>query len=126
MSEAPAAQAVTANRLDTGEVVFRRAGGWAPRLADADLYPSPEAAEVAVTAAKAEPLAVVDPYRIELNLDGGLPVPRSYRERVRALGPTIHPDMGKQAEGGALVEALRAASGAGRSTGRLGLIARKR
>ena len=121
-----AAQAVTANRLDTGEVVFRRATGWAPRLADADLYATPDAAEAVVTLAKGEPLVVVDPYRIELRLEGGQPIPQSYRERVRALGPTIHPDMGKQAEGGVLVEALRAASGAGRSTGRLGLIARKK
>lgn len=120
------AQAVTANRLDTGEVVFRRAAGWAPRLADADVYLTPAAAEAVVATAKAEPLVVVDPYRIELRLEGGLPIPQSYRERVRALGPTIHPDMGKQAEGGVLVEAMRHAEGAGRSTGRLGLIARKR
>ena len=38
-------------------------------------------------------------------------VPTSYRERVRALGPTIHPDMGKQAEGGVVVEAHRSPRG---------------
>lgn len=119
-------QAVTANRLDSGEVVFRRGSGWAARLADADTYFDAEAAEAIVLGAKAEPTVVVDPYRIELRGEGGLLVPQSYRERVRALGPTVHPDIGKQAEGGALTEALRAASGAGRSTGRLGLIARRR
>ncbi|MBE7218587.1 MAG: DUF2849 domain-containing protein [Caulobacteraceae bacterium] len=123
---AAAAQAVTANRLDTGEVVFRRGAAWAARLGEADVYPTAEAAEAAVQAARAEPVVVVDPYRIELRIEDGLPVPQSYRERVRALGPTVHPSMGKQAQGGALVEALRAASGVGRSTGRLGLIARKR
>ena len=123
MSEA--AHAVTANRLDTGEVVFRHGVDWRPRLADAELYPTPEAAEAVVAAARDEPLVVVDPYRIELRLEAGLPIPQSYRERVRALGPTIHPDMGKQAEGGALVEAVQAAAGGARSTGRLGLIRRK-
>ena len=43
-----------------------------------------------------------------------------------ALGPTIHPDMGKQAGGGEAVRVLQAAQGSGRSTGRLSLIARKK
>lgn len=118
-------QAVTANRLDTGEVVFRHGEAWAPRLADAQLFATPEDAEAAVARAKSEPRTVIDPYRIELRMEGGLPIPQSYRERVRALGPTIHPDMGKQAEGGPLIEAVQHASGGGRSTGRLGLIRRK-
>ena len=118
-------QAITANRLDTGEVVFRRGDAWRPRLADAELYPTSEAAEAALAPAKAEPLVVVDPYLIDLRLEGGLPIPQSYRERVRALGPSTHPEMGAQAEGGALVEAVRSASGGARSSGRLGLIRRK-
>ena len=115
-------QAITANRLDTGEVVFRAGDAWRPRLADADLYAAPEAAQAAVALAKAEPLVVIDPYLIDLRVEAGLPIPQSYRERVRALGPSTHPDMGVQAEGGALVEAVRRASGGARSSGRLGLI----
>ena len=118
-------QAVTANRLDTGEVVFLDGDAWRPRLADAELYAAPGTAEAAVTRAKAEPLVVIDPYLIDLRLEGGLPIPLSYRERVRALGPSTHPDMGVQAQGGPLVEAVRAASGGARSSGRLGLIRRK-
>jgi hypothetical protein len=41
------------------------------------------------------------------------------------LGPTNHLGHGKQAEGGAMIEALQHASGAARSTGRVNLIKRK-
>ena len=47
------------------------------------------------------------------------------RERLRALGPTNHPQHGKQAEGGADIAALVAAEGAARSVGRVNLIKRK-
>ena len=46
-------------------------------------------------------------------------------ERIRALGPTNHLHHGKQAEGGAMIEALQHATGAARSTGRVNLIKRK-
>jgi hypothetical protein len=118
-------QALTANRLSDGIVVFRSKQGWVERFPDAELFTDPAPAETALAAAKALPQALVDPYLIDIRLDGGQPVPVSYRERVRALGPTIHPDMGKQAEGGPIIEAIQHAAGAGRSTGRLSLIRRK-
>ncbi len=118
-------QALTANRLSDGIVVFWSHGQWAERFPDAELFTEPAPAEAALNAAKALPRALVDPYLIDIRLDGGQPVPMSYRERVRALGPTIHPDMGKQAEGGPIIEAIQHAAGAGRSTGRLSLIRRK-
>ena len=93
---------------------------------DADLYDAPEPAAAALDAARAEALVVVDPYLIDCVMEGAVAVPVSYRERVRALGPTIHPDMGKQAQGGEAVRVLQAAQGSGRSTGRLSLIARKK
>ena len=52
-------------------------------------------------------------------------MPIAFRERVRALGPTIHPDMGKQTEGGPVLEAIAAASGAARSAGRINLIKKR-
>jgi sulfite reductase (NADPH) hemoprotein beta-component len=52
-------------------------------------------------------------------------VPLSYRERIRALGPTNHPQHGKQAAGGDDIAALKHAHGAARSTGRVALIKRK-
>ena len=117
--------AITANRLADGDVVFWAAGCWVQRFADATLFEDMVGLDSALDEAKAEVTTVIDPYMIEVVLDEGVPVPTSYRERVRALGPTIHPDMGKQAEGGAVVQAMQAAHGAARSTGRLGLIRRK-
>ncbi len=118
-------QALTANRLSDGIVVFWSHGRWAERFPDAELFTDAALAETVLAAAKALPRELVDPYLIDIRLDGGQPVPVSYRERVRALGPTIHPEMGKQAEGGPVIEAIQHAAGAGRSTGRLSLIKRK-
>lgn len=118
--------ALTASDLRDGAVVFWAQGVWARRFADAQLFDTTEPGQVALDSAKAQPTIVVDPYLIDLVLEDGVAVPTSYRERVRALGPTIHPDMGKQAEGGTVVQALRAHAGGARSSGRLGLIRLKK
>ncbi len=121
--------AITASDLRDGEAVFWASGAWVRRFADAELFDpieAPAAMETALAEAKAQPTVVVDPYMIDLVLSDGVAVPTSYRERVRALGPTIHPDMGKQAEGGAVIEALRTQVGGARSSGRLGLIRLKK
>lgn len=117
--------ALTANRLTDGEAVFWRAGQWVGRFADAELFDNRETAEVAEGHAKNQQTVVVDPYLIDLIESEGLWAPLSYRERVRALGPTNHPHHGKQAEGGADIVALQQAHGAARSTGRVDLIKRK-
>jgi len=117
-------KALTANRLDDGEVVFWKAGRWVERFAEAELFADPEIGEAAEAHAKNQPTAVVDAYLIDLVESEGLWAPLSYRERIRALGPTNHLGHGKQAEGGAAIEALQHASGAARSTGRVNLIKR--
>ena len=94
-------------------------------FAEAELFDERELGEAALAVAKTQSTLVVEPYMIDVVLDDGSPIPTSYRERVRALGPTIHPDIGKQAEGGAVVEAMRAHAGGTRSSGRLSLISRK-
>src|SRR3569833_2878770 len=101
---------VTGNRLADGEVVFWGEDGWVPRFADAWLLPDAATADATLDRAKADPTVIVDPYIIDVRMDGDLPVPIAFRERVRALGPTIHPDMGKQTEGGAIIEAIAEAS----------------
>ena len=117
---------ITANRLIDGEVVFWQAGQWVERFADAELFADDDAAGPAgVDAAKAQPTVIVDPYLIDLTEGPAGLAPVSYRERIRALGPTNEPTHGKQAEGGAAIEALQAATGAARSTGRVDLIRRK-
>lgn len=118
-------KALTANRLADGEVVFWSDGRWVERFAEAQLFDDSDAAETAEGHGKAQPTEVVEPYLIDLTDTDGVWTPVSYRERLRALGPTNHHDHGKQAEGGAVVDALLHASGAARSTGRVNLIKRK-
>ena len=43
-------------------------------------------------------IRVIDPYLIEVTLDGAAPRPVSNREAIRAQGPTVRLDLGKQAE----------------------------
>lgn len=118
-------RAITANRLIDGEVVFWNEGAWVERFADAQVFQDDGEAEVALEGAR-QPTVVVDPYFIDVEEapTGGL-APVSYRERLRALGPTNLPHHGKQAEGGPAIEALLAATGHSRSTGRVNLIRRK-
>ncbi|HTK36360.1 MAG TPA: DUF2849 domain-containing protein [Caulobacteraceae bacterium] len=120
----PLFKAVTGNRLLDGEVVFWNQGAWVEQFADIELFDDPAAADAALAGAHAQPTVIVDPYMIEVKVEDGLPVPTAYRERVRALGPTIHPDMGKQVEGGAVIDAIAHAAGAARSAGRARLIRR--
>jgi hypothetical protein len=118
-------KAITANRLLDGEVVFWKSGQWIDSFGDAELFETDEPVEAAVAIGKGQPNVVVDVYPIDLTQSEGLWAPVSYRERIRALGPTNEPTHGKQAEGGDAIEALRHAAGAARSTGRVDLIRRK-
>jgi hypothetical protein len=119
-------KAITANRLTDGEVVFWREGAWVERFGEAQLFSDDDASvAAAVETGKSQPNVVVDPYPIDLTETAAGVAPVSYRERIRALGPTNELTHGKQAEGGAAIEALQAAAGAARSTGRLDLIRRK-
>jgi hypothetical protein len=118
-------KALTANRLIDGDVVFWKSGQWVEGFGDADLFDDPAAAEAAEGQAKSQATVVIDPYLIDLMESDGLWAPLSYRERIRALGPTNHPTHGKQAVGGEVIEALMHADGAARSSGRVNLIKRK-
>ena len=118
-------RALTANRLTDGEVVFWHAGQWVESFGDADLFADDDpAGEAAEAHGKNQPTVVVEPYLIDLVESEGLWAPVSYRERIRALGPTnLH--HGKQTEGGAAIDALLQAHGGARSKGRVDLIKRK-
>jgi len=92
-------QMLTANRLKSGDVLYRKGDGWVLTLAAADVYRDPAAAEAALAAAQGE-LArneVVAPYLFEVREADGKIVPVKEREIIRAAGPTVHPDTGKQA-----------------------------
>ena len=117
-------QVVTANRLLDGEVVFLNQGAWVDHISDAEIFIG-DAGQPALTAAEAQATIVVAPYLIDVVPTGGVPVPVAYRERLRAIGPTTHPDMGKQAENPAEAQVIESLQTAARSTGRVALIKRK-
>jgi hypothetical protein len=118
-------KALTGNLLADGEAVFWSQGKWVPRFKDAQHFDDDAQAEAAEAKAKSELTVVVDPYLIDLMESEGQWVPLSFRERIRALGPSNHPQHGKQALGGDDIAALQHAHGAARSTGRIALIKRK-
>ena len=115
---------LTANDLKSGEVVFWKDGRWVIRFHDGDHFDGDEAAAPALAVAEGQPTVVVAPYLIDVEQIDGHWTPTAFRERLRALGPSNHPQHGKQADGDADVEALRAVTGSARSTGRVKLIKR--
>ena len=118
-------RALTANRLADGETVFWNDGRWVDRFSEAQLFEAQDEAETAEAAAKSALTIVVDPYLIDVMKAEDVWAPVSFRERIRCLGPSNHPQHGKQADGGHDLEALAHAIGAARSSGRVNLIKRK-
>lgn len=99
-------QAVLANRLADGRVVFALRQGeqvsWVAMLGEASIAEDGEPADALLAAAEAECVArneVMDAYLIEVVAEGDGYRPTKYREYIRAVGPTIREDLGKQAEG---------------------------
>ena len=92
-------QMLTANRLKTGDVLYRKGAGWVLTLAEGEVYQTQAAADAALAAANAE-LArneFVAPYLFEVREKAGRVVPVKEREIIRAAGPTVHHHTGKQA-----------------------------
>ncbi len=102
---------VTANRLADGVVVFQdAAGGWVEEFARAAVHADAAALQAALAQA-GEAVAralIVDPYSIAVEWRNGHYAPKSLREAIRASGPTVRRDLGKQAEGQAPIFALHA------------------
>ena len=99
---------LTANRLIDGIVVFQdEAGDWSEDFARASVC---EDASAALARAGEDVAAslIVDPYAIEVELRNGHYAPKALREAIRAAGPTVRRDLGKQADGLAPVAALHA------------------
>ena len=92
-------QVLTAWRLGDGEAVYRGTQGWVENLADARAIAKPEDAEAELASAEADVAArlVVGPYLFEVETFGGTVQALSAREIIRAQGPTVRPDLGKQA-----------------------------
>lgn len=88
-------QILTANHLAQGEVVFLAAEGeWVTDITQARIAADEESAkalEEIGTRDVARNL-VVEPYLIDVEDRSGELVPSRNRERIRAQGPTVHPD----------------------------------
>lgn len=91
---------ICANRLDDGAVVWLDAQHeWVESVCLAAAF-SPDALPAANDAAQAwvRDNHVVGPLPCAASLVDGVPVPDSLRERLRAQGPSIRTDLGKQAQ----------------------------
>jgi Protein of unknown function (DUF2849). len=101
------AKKLTANRLIDGTVLYWKGGAWTETFAEADRFEREEEGVSALALARASVVRneVVNPYFVELKGDA----PLKEREIIRAQGPSVRTDLGKQAEGlSPLPEAFRA------------------
>ncbi len=91
---------VTANRLSDGLVVYLNGAGWSERIDDAGVAGDDAAADRLLARAEGpeQAVRVVGPYLIEVTRGAAVPRPVRHRETIRARGPTVRPDLGKQAE----------------------------
>ena len=93
-------QVVSANRLDDGIVVFLASNdAWVERLADAEVFADKATFESglarAQTAAGRSVVVEVAPVDVEITPRGL--AAKHIRDRIRAAGPTVRLDHGKQA-----------------------------
>ena len=102
MSTPEKGQLVTANRLRDGIAVFMtRAGDWSEEIDHAVLAVEPEAAAALESRARDDEkkTIVTGSYLVDAERLNGRVRAAHIRERMRALGPTVRLDLGKQAEG---------------------------
>jgi len=94
-------QILTANRLGPGEVVYWSGrGGWVSRLSEADPMERVEADQALQSAEEwVRRREIVNPYLFDVRVDGAGIIPIKAREVIRAAGPTVRRDLGKQAGG---------------------------
>ena len=92
--------AISANRLTDGIVVFLSPVGWTAGLGDAERFATKAAVEAALEA-RAKPDAarnlIVEPVAFDLTEVNGVVRAGHIRESIRANGPTVRLDLGKQA-----------------------------
>ena len=104
---------ITANRLADGVVVFQSADeSWTEDLHYAAVWGDEKASAAALARAKAHEACnlVVDAYAVPVEERNGHYAPKSLREAIRAAGPTVRRDLGKQAQGQAPVPGPKVAT----------------
>ncbi len=90
--EGTSAWVLTAQRLLDGRVVYLASSGWSERLDEASIIAPAEERAVLEAVAARHAAGVVDPVWIEVRLEEGDRIPVRLRERIRALGPSVHPE----------------------------------
>ena len=96
---APVSQMLTCNRLRDGDVLYWKSGAWVQTLAEGEVFADDAAAEAALAAAQ-KSIAdnqVVGAYLFDVRIENGAIRPVKEREIVRAAGPSVRADLGKQA-----------------------------
>lgn len=85
---------ITANRLLDGIVVWRAAdGAWRERIGDAALVPNDEVEALLKTLqGQAQAQGVLGVYGVQTREDEAEITPLTTRERIRAFGPSVHPE----------------------------------
>ena len=92
---------ITASRLSDGVVVFQTVDGWSEDFNRAAVQPDAAATKAALARGDADMGAnrVVDVYAFAVETRNGHVAPKALREAIRAAGPTVRRDTGKQAQG---------------------------
>jgi len=96
-------QVITANRLVDGDVVYLSANNeWSEWIDEAVVAQSDDDTAALMTVAEQaiEDLKIVGPYEFDVECSGKEIKPISMREIIRAAGPSIRRDLGKQATKG--------------------------
>ena len=96
----PSPQMLTSNRLRDGDVLYWKAGSWVLTLTEGEVFADEAAAKAALDTANAQlpQNKVVAPYLFDVRVENGAIKPVKEREIIRAAGPTIRLDTGKQAD----------------------------
>lgn len=85
---------LTGNRARTGEVIWWAGDRWSPDLAEAVLLEAGAGEALLAREAAAEQVNDLALVEAEPGPDGR-PRPQHIRERIRAFGPTVRPDLGR-------------------------------
>lgn len=92
---------ITANRLLNGDVVWLGENqNWVERVTLAKVFEGKDAVAsgLEVGAAAEKNQEVVGVYEMDVTIEDGVIHPVRLREKIRAAGPTTHPEFGKQAQ----------------------------
>ncbi|MXO84721.1 DUF2849 domain-containing protein [Altererythrobacter aurantiacus] len=81
---------ITGNDLLTGAVIWWTGSDWSVHIEDA--IDAGDAAE-SIAAEQEAARKVNVPYLVESTMQDGVPRPNHIKDRVRALGPTVRPDL---------------------------------